>query len=140
MLDIDIAMLLLTAAVFLFLLCMLNKILYKPLLGFMERREGSINSDLQATQKNGNDITSLEEEATGILAEARAKASKMKEDALSAIKIESTEKVDQKIGELEKEYDGFLTTLEESKTELKNTLLSQMPLLKEGIKMKLSQI
>ena len=140
MLDIDIAMLLLTAAVFLFLLCMLNKILYKPLLGFMEQREGSINSDLQATQKNGNDITSLEEEATGILAEARAKASKMKEDALSAIKIESTEKVDQKIGELEKEYDGFLTTLEESKTELKNTLLSQMPLLKEGIKMKLSQI
>ena len=59
MLDIIPALLLVTGTVFLVLLILLNKTLYKPLLEFIDNRNNSINRDLENAGKNAGDSHSF---------------------------------------------------------------------------------
>jgi len=56
MLDILPELLLVTGIVFLFLLFILNKTLYKPLLAFIDNRNNAINRDLENAGKNASDV------------------------------------------------------------------------------------
>jgi len=56
MLDISPALLLVTGLVFFILLILLNKILYKPLLKFMDNRNESIKRDLENAGRNTSEI------------------------------------------------------------------------------------
>ena len=49
-------------------------------------------------------------------------------------------KISSKKEELERGYNEFITSLEEEKVGLKNSLLSQVPLFKESLKAKFSQL
>jgi F-type H+-transporting ATPase subunit b len=140
MLDIDVGTLLTTAIVFLILLSVMNKILYKPLLTFMDQREASIDNDIESAEKNSNDIESLNEEANGLIAAAKLKAAKIKESAVSEAKDKAAAALESKVAELDQRYAEFSVSLQESKSELKNSLLAQLPVIKEGIKTKLSKI
>ncbi|MDR1554588.1 MAG: F0F1 ATP synthase subunit B' [Campylobacteraceae bacterium] len=140
MLDMYLSLILPTAAIFLALLVILNKILYKPLLDFMDNRNNLIKKDLENAVKNSGDTSVYYEEANKIILEAKNKAAKERADLLAKAKIDSEAKTKEKKNKLEAEYNEFIKTLEKEKKELKNALNGQLPLYKEAIKAKLSKI
>lgn len=140
MLDISPVLLLVTTSVFLILLVLLNKILYRPLLEFIASRNDSIKRDFENAGKNASDVTAYYEEADKIILEAKAQAGKIRAAAIEEARTVAATKVEQRKAELEEEYAAFLKDLDAERTEFKNGLLAQMPLFKEGVKAKLSQI
>lgn len=140
MLDLSLGLMLFVAIVFLVILKFLNESLYEPLLNFMDNRKRSIDKDLEDAKKNSSDTASYMNEREVILAEARKEASKIREAAINQAKMSASIDVDAKRVELENEYESFVSELATKKTDLKNSLLAKLPLYKEGIKIKLSQL
>ncbi|MDR1460327.1 MAG: F0F1 ATP synthase subunit B' [Campylobacteraceae bacterium] len=140
MLDMYLELILPTAAIFLTLLFILNKILYRPLLDFMDNRNALIKKDLDNAAGNSADTNVYYEEANKIILDAKNKAARERADILAKAKIDSEDKIKERKNRLETEYIDFTKTLEKEKKELKNALTSQLPLYKEAIKAKLSKI
>ena len=140
MLDIIPALLLVTGTVFLVLLILLNKTLYKPLLEFIDNRNNSINRDLENAGKNASDVVAYYQEVEAILSEGKVEAAKIREAALTEAKEKAAKKIEQKKSDLEVQSAVFLKALESEKDEFKNGLLAQMPLFKESIAAKLNHI
>ena len=140
MLDISPILLLVTGFVFFTLLILLNKILYKPLLEFIDNRNESIKRDLENAGKNTSDVEAYYKEADQIILEAKAEAGKVREAALSEAKEIAAKKVEQKQSELEEEYILFLKDLEADKTEFQESLNASIPLFRDSIKQKLGNI
>ncbi|WP_263831939.1 FoF1 ATP synthase subunit B' [Sulfurospirillum oryzae] len=140
MLDIIPALLLVTGTVFLVLLILLNKTLYKPLLEFIDNRNNSINRDLENAGKNASDVVAYYKEVETILSEGKMEAAKIREAALNEAKEKAAKKVEQKKSDIEAQGVAFLKALESEKNEFKNGLLAQMPLFKESVSAKLSHI
>lgn len=140
MLDIIPALLLVTGTVFLILLVILNKTLYKPLLEFIDNRNNSINRDLENAGKNASDVVAHYQEIETILSEGKIEAGKIREAALSEAKEKAAKRVEQKKSDLEAQSAVFFKALEAEKVEFRNGLLAQMPLFKESIAAKLSHI
>ncbi len=139
-LDVIPQLLLVTGVIFLILLVVLNKILYRPLLNFMENRDKSIKRDLESTGKNSNDTLAYQKEAQKIILDAKMEAGKIKEGVIAIVKEEVSKKIEQSKVSIEEEYEKFLNELRTQKTELKSTLITNLPAFDEGIKSKLSQI
>ena len=140
MLDISPILLLVTGFVFFTLLILLNKILYRPLLEFIDNRNDSIKRDLENAGKNTSDVEAYYKEADQIILTAKAEAGKIREAALSEAKEIAAKKVEQKQGELEEEYTLFLKDLEADKTEFQASLNANIPLFRDSIKQKLGNI
>ena len=139
-LEIDIIIMISTLMAFLFLLIVLNKFLYKPLLGFMDNRNGTIKNDLESASKNSEDITSYHEEAEKIVLDAKGKALKTRSNVLNEAKLSHEKRVAEKKSELEGEYNTFLKEIDTEKNALKTVLLAQMSSYKEVVNKKLNQI
>jgi F-type H+-transporting ATPase subunit b len=140
MLDISPALLLVTGSVFFILLIVLNKMLYKPLIEFIDNRNNSIKRDLENAGKNTSDVEACFKEADQIILAAKAEAGKIREAALNKAKEIAAKAVEQKKSELEEEYTAFLKDLEAERTEFTDSLSAQIPVFKDGIKAKLSKI
>ncbi len=140
MLDIDLGLLGLTAAVFLVLIVLLNNMLYKPLVQFMDEREASIKRDLENAVSNEDESQKMLDEAKTILANAKAEAAKMKQEALEAIKAEAAQKIEAKKSELESKQEAFMADLAKEEEQVKAALISQLPLFKEALKAKFNQL
>jgi len=140
MLDISPILLLVTGFVFFTLLILLNKILYKPLLEFIDNRNDSIKRDLENAGKNTSDVEAYYKEADQIILNAKEEAGKIREAALSEAKEIAAKKVEQKQSELEEEYTLFLKDLEADKTEFQASLSANIPLFRDSIKQKLGNI
>ena len=140
MLDISPILLLVTLVVFFILLIVLNKVLYKPLLEFMDNRNESIKRDLENAGKNTSDVEAYYKEANQIILEAKAEAGKIREAALSEAKEIAAKRVEQKQSELEEEYALFLKDLDAEKKEFQESLSSSIPLFRDAIKQKLGNI
>ena len=140
MLDLIPSLMLVTAVVFIGLIVYLNKVLYEPLLNFMDQRDASISHDLQVANELTSQSEELENEAEEILNKAKQEATQIRQEAVNGAKAKAEELIKAKEAELEKAYSDFLNKLEEEKTEVENTLKSQIPLIKESIKAKFAQI
>ena len=140
MLDVSPALVLVTVVTFLVTLYLLNKILYKPLLAHMEKRDEAIERDSKHAMQNSDEVSEYYQEAERILKEAKMEASKMKSEELSRIRELVSQKVESKKAELESEYGEFLDGLQKERAELKESLIAQMPIFKDSVKAKLSQI
>lgn len=140
MLDIHVPLMLFDLVLFLALLVVLNRILYKPLIKFMDDRDKSIANDLNAARSLSGNTEALHAEAEGILNDARSKASQIRQKAIDEAKVLAESKVENKRAQLDKEYASFAENLESEKEALRNSLLSQMPLFKESLKAKFSKL
>jgi len=140
MLDISPILLLSSGIIFLLVLARLNSCLYKPLFKHIDERETQIRTDIENAKNNGADVDGMLEEASHIIAQAKKEALSIREKArLDATEI-AKHKLDSFKGQAEDKYNSFLASLEKEKVELENSLVSQMPLFKEGLKAKLSSI
>ena len=125
---------------FLILIYLLNRILYKPLLGFMDARDSSIKKDSEGIEGNAADVKALKAEAEVILQNARQEASLIKNKAQENAKQMADAKITQKREELNLKYNEFTAILEEEREELKKTLLSKIPFFEESLKAKMAKL
>jgi F-type H+-transporting ATPase subunit b len=140
MLDMHLSLAVATLVVFLLLLVILNKILYKPLLSFMDSRDELIRKDLENAAKNSDETGVYFEEADKILSSAKHKAAEERAKLMADAKEEGEKRLSARRASLDKEYGEFLKALDKERKELKNALTAQMPLFKEALKAKLSKI
>ena len=140
MLEIDLPLVALTAVVFLALIAILNSGLYKPLLGFVDKRNQDVKNDEDSISKNTSDLSVFEAQVEQILSAARAEAGKIKQDALNAAKEAAGKITAEKRAELEVDYDAFLQNLKAQKNEFKAELMNSLPELRSALKSKLARI
>ncbi len=140
MLDINPLLLGITIVVFLILIAVLNSLLFKPLFTYMEERDASIKNDQDKVGNNDAEIAELTAEAQSIVNEAKLEAAAIREKVIAEAKELADSKIEAKRAELAKDKAEFEKSLAETREELKNTLLSQVPLYKEAVKAKFSQI
>lgn len=140
MLDISPGLLLLVAVIFICLIVVLNKILYKPLLTFMHDRDETIRNDLEEAKKNSSNVSHLEAEAESIIKHAKNEAHQIREEAINLAKAKAHEQIEAKKAVLESAYAAFLDELNKEKDELSSKLKNELPVFKDSLKTKLSQI
>ena len=140
MLDISPILLLSSGIIFLLVLARLNSCLYKPLFKHMDDRDTQIKTDLENAKENGANVDGMLEEAKSIISQAKKEALSIREKA----RVEATDISSSKLNsfkvELEEKHVSFMNDLNEEKVTLEKSLVSQMPLYKEGLKAKLSSI
>ncbi|MEA2019534.1 MAG: F0F1 ATP synthase subunit B' [Campylobacterota bacterium] len=140
MLDISPILLLSSGLVFLLVLARLNSCLYKPLFKHMDERDNQIKTDMENAKNNAADVNGMLEEANDIIAQAKKEALSIREKA----KFDATEIANVKLTEIkariENQYVDFVKTLDSEKVTLETSLVSNMPLFKEGLKAKLNTI
>ncbi len=140
MLDINLSLMAVMLAVFFIMLYQLNNKLYKPLLKFMDDRDASIAKDMDAARNMSGNTDALQAKAQANLDEAKIRAAKMRQEVVEEGKSKTSEALAQKQAELEAEKARYAAKLEEEKVTLQNALLSQIPLVKESLKAKFSQL
>ena len=140
MLDIHVSLMLFVLVLFLALLVVLNQILYKPLIKFMDDRDESIANDLNAARSLSGNSEELHAEAESNLEEARSKAAEIRQKAVEEAKALAESRAENRRAELDKEYSLFIEKLQSEKDSLRNSLLSQMPLFKESLKAKFNKL
>lgn len=140
MLDLHLPLMLFVLVLFLVLLVLLNQMLIQPLVKFMDDRDNSIASDLEAAKSMSGNSDELNAKAAENLSNAKKEAAAIREKAIDDEKALAASKVETKQSELEKEYEAFIEKLSSQKDELKNELISQMPLFKESLKAKFSKL
>lgn len=140
MLDISIGLMIFTAVLFLILIPILNSLLYRPLLGFMEDRDESIRKDLDKAKENSSGSEELLKEAKDILSRAKAEAAAIKSQAVNEAKEMASKKIEEKKAELAAEYEKFQESLKTKEEEIKSALLSQAPLIRESLKAKFNKL
>lgn len=127
MLEIDFALLITTIAVFLFLIAFLNKILYKPMLNFMDERELSILADEELSKKNSSEVSVYEAQVEEMLISARNKANKIKQSAYEDAKIKNQKSIEDTKKQVDMELNEYLQILSLEKKSLKAKLKSSLP-------------
>jgi len=140
MLDIDLSIMGVTLAIFFIMLYILNAVVFRPLLQFMDARDSAISKDLKSAQNLGSDSDKLISDAKENIDEAKAMASQIRQEAVEEGKAKVATAIARKQNELEGSYEQFTTLLTSQKKELETSLLSQMPLIKESMKAKFSQL
>ena len=140
MLDINPILLLITFVVFVSLIAVLNSWLYNPLFAYMNKRDEDIKKDLEKVGSNDDEINELHAKATSIIMNAKLEAAALREKVIADAKELAESKLEAKRAELAQEYLEFEQSLAKSKDELTVDLMSQVPVFKEAVKAKFSQI
>jgi len=140
MLDINPILLIATLIVFLTLIAVLNSWLYNPLFAYMNKRDEDIKKDLQKVGNNDNEINELNSQAQSIINNAKLDTAALREKVIADAKELADSKLEAKRAELASQYLEFEKSLSESREQLVGDLKSQMPLFKEAVKAKFSQI
>ncbi|MCD6260167.1 MAG: FoF1 ATP synthase subunit B' [Sulfurimonas sp.] len=140
MLDINPILLIATLVVFLTLIAVLNSWLYNPLFAYMNKRNDDIKRDLQKIGSNDDEIRELNAKAESIIMNAKLEASALREKVVMDAKELAESKLEAKRTELASDYLEFKESLAKSKEQLTSELMSQVPLFKEAVKAKLSQV
>jgi len=140
MLDINPILLLATFVVFVSLIAVLNSLLYNPLVAFMKKRDDDIQKDLEKVGSNDSEIKELLDKAESIIMNAKLEAAALREKVIADAKELADARIEAKRASLTTEYNEFKESLVKSKEELSSELMNQVPVFKEALKAKISQI
>ena len=140
MLDINPILLLITFVVFLSLIAVLNSWLYNPLFSFMNKRDEDIKRDLNKVGSNDTEINELNLKAESIVMNAKLEAAALREKVIADAKELADSKIEAKRAELAEEYLEFEKKLKDSKEQLTQDLMLDVPQFQEAVKAKFSQI
>ncbi|OPA79667.1 F0F1 ATP synthase subunit B' [Campylobacter pinnipediorum subsp. pinnipediorum] len=140
MLEINPSLVISTAIVFLILIAVLNSLLYKPMLKFLDDRNTFIKNKEDSVNKNNNDLGVYEQEIQSIISNARNEANAIKQEALNSAKALAQDEIKQKKLHIEEEYIKFTEELNSKKDTLKNELMLKIPELKEILNNKIARI
>lgn len=140
MLELVPSLMLIVLLLFIGLIVYLNRALYQPIVNFMDQRDATIASDREESLGLTNSADELKQQAKEILDHAKQEANTLKQEAKAKAEEEALAVVSSKEAELEKAYSDFVQKLEGEREELRNGILSQVPLIKEALKAKFSKL
>lgn len=124
MLDIQPSLLAFEIIIFLALVAILNQILYKPMLGFMDERASSLKADVDIVDAHLSERKAILAEADKVLADAKAESSKIRHEAIAAAKVEAASKIAAAKEAAEADISQYLTEINSQKAELKAVIAS----------------
>lgn len=105
-----------TAVIFLVLIYILNKILFKPLLKFMDERSTSIASNLAKVKEDDDEIQAFEEELKQIHAKAILEADRIREEIVDEARTKAEASLRKKQVELDLDLAKFYKELQSERT------------------------
>lgn len=140
MLDISPMLLGSTLIVFLVLIAVLNSLLYKPLFGYMEKRDADLKRDLELVGNNDSEVAAFHAKAEKIISDAKLEAAALREKVVNEAKALANGKIETKRAELAQEFTKFEEALLEERSRLKAELHNQVPAFQSAVSAKLSQI
>ncbi len=135
MLDIQPSLLAFEIVTFLLLVAILNQILYKPMLSFIEERNSNLKADAGLADAQESEREALITEANKLLADAKAEAAKIRHEAITVAKTEAETKINAVKESAKTEVANFSSELTAQKAELKVAILSNS----EGYKQSLAK-
>lgn len=138
--DVHFSVMLVTGIIFLVLIFVLNTILYKPIINFMDERNKSIKSDEDKVKQNSEDMQSTADELAHIHKSTREEIYQIKQNALDEAKQAAEELLTQKRQELEQKMNIFYSQLSDQKNDLEKELSSRLALFKSTLDNKLKNI
>ncbi|AJC84062.1 FoF1 ATP synthase subunit B' [Campylobacter peloridis] len=138
--DVHFSIMIATGVIFLLLIAILNSILYKPLVKFMDARDLTIKNDEEKMKKNSDDISNVEIELEKIHIQTRDEINQIKSKAIEEAKLKQEKELASKKKELEDQMLVFLKSLKEKEKELKEEMRLKMPEFKQSFKNSLSKI
>jgi len=140
MLDINPVLLVSTIIVFLILIAVLNSWLYNPLFKHMDDRDALLKKELEEVGSTKGEVASLLAKADGIIADAKRDAAELRDKVIADAKELAESKLEAKRAELASDYVEFQQTLATERENLNSALLLQVPMFKDAVKAKFSQI
>ncbi len=138
--DIALPTMLATAVIFLAVIFILNVLLYKPLLKFMDERAVSIDNDEKKVKDNFEEMTNFGEELAKIKQDTRDEINTIKQKATAQARSLADEEIQKKKDELEQKMQAFTTQLLQEKNELEHELKLRLPLWQESLQKKLKEL
>lgn len=138
--DIALPTMLATAVIFLAVIFILNVLLYKPLLKFMDERAVSIDNDEKKVKNNFEEMTNFGEELTKIKQDTRDEINAIKQKAATQARSLADEEIQKKKDELEQKMQAFTTQLLQEKNELEHELKLRLPLWQESLRKKIKEL
>lgn len=138
--DIALPTMLATAVIFLAVIFILNVLLYKPLLKFMDERAVSIDNDEKKVRDNFEEMTNFGEELAKIKQDTRDEINTIKQKATAQARSLADEEIQKKKDELEQKMQAFTTQLLQEKNELEHELKLRLPLWQESLQKKLKEL
>jgi F-type H+-transporting ATPase subunit b len=106
----------------------------------MNKRDDDIKKDLQKVGNNDDEINELNSKAKLIITNAKLEAAALREKVIQDAKELAESKIEAKRAELASQYLEFEQLLAQTKEQLTKDIMSQVPLFKEAVKAKFSQI
>lgn len=124
MLDVSPLLLAFETAVFLSLIFFLNKLLYVPLLSFMDKRGGLLDEEDGELSLNAKKCEELKASADAALAAANAEAMRIRNEAFSSAKAESEAIISQTKEKLKENFENYTHIMAEEEKALRAYLVS----------------
>ncbi len=140
MLDISIGLLIFNIILFIGLIVVLNKIMYKPLMQFIQNRDERIAKDLESVNLNDSDTQKFLQEAEKNISEAKKEASDVKSSMIEKAKEEISKEFANKKEILEKELEEFMSSLNSTKETLKKELSANLSTYKKAVETKVKKV
>lgn len=136
MINLDLALMITVAVIFLFMLSALNKMLFKPMLRHMDAREKSLKENQANASQSSGDASELAVEAMKILDDAKHEAHKYLEEEMDKQKEENSKLLNNRKAEIEEEIQAFHKELEVEKEKAQQVLANDAADLTAAIKSK----
>lgn len=138
--DVHYSLMIASGVLFLILIFILNSLLFKPLLKFMDERASNIASNLSKMKKDSEEIASYEEELSHIHERAVNKAATLRNNIIEEAGEEAAKKLALKQIHLDKELKIFNEELKEEKIRLYKELMKDLAVYKQSYKETLKHI
>ena len=138
--DMHISIMLVTMVIFLAMIAILNSMLYKPLLRFIDERNSSIKNDENKVKENSQEMLGANDEVEKIHQSTREEIHKIKQSAINQAKEEAQVAIQAKKEELERKMASFYVELNAQKEELKQNLLKNLPEFKQLLENNIKKI
>lgn len=135
-----ISIMLVTMVIFLAMIVILNSMLYKPLLRFIDERNSSIKNDENKVKENSQEMLGANDEVEKIHQSTREEIYKIKQSAINQAKEEAQVAIQAKKKELERKMASFYVELNAQKEELKQNLLKNLPEFKQLLENNIKKI
>lgn len=140
MLELNFFMLIITVAVFSYLVKYLNKILYTPLLSLIDDRELSLAKEEKKITENKSETELLSAQIQSIIAQARQEAANIKNEAHKEAQAKAeVDLLNQRL-ELDSDFESFMEALEVKKEEFKAELMKNLPSFQNDLKQTIAKI
>lgn len=138
--EISLRLMALVFVVFLATLYLLNIWLFKPMVSYMEKRDKSINQDVQEIRDSADEVELISKEISEILDQARIEAKQMLDKASNEAKSVCEAKIVKYRSENQAKLEEFRSKLQAQKQDLKAVLLQDKVAFQDALKAKIRAI